>query len=78
MTQAAKLGNIHAHYHLACLYSLLNEQDKAFYFIKKADDFDALPPIQDLLEDDWLENLRKTPNFQNFMTYLESKTNVED
>lgn len=78
MTQAAKLGNIHAHYHLACLYSLLNEQDKAFYFIKKADEFDALPPIEDLLEDDWLDNLRKTSNFQNFMTYLESKTNVED
>lgn len=78
MTQAAKLGNVHAYYHLACLYSLLNHQDKAFYFIKKADDFDALPPIQELVEDDWLDNLKKNPAFQHFIAYLESKASAED
>jgi tetratricopeptide (TPR) repeat protein len=78
MIQAAKLGNIHAYYHLSCLYSLLNQQEKAFYFIKKADEFDALPPIEELMEDDWLESLRQTPNFLQFLSYLESKIDVED
>jgi tetratricopeptide (TPR) repeat protein len=78
MTQAAKLGNIHAYYHLACLYSLLGHQDKAFHFIQKADDFDALPPISELMEDDWLDNLKHHPKFQNFIAYLESRASTEE
>ena len=74
MTQAAKLGNTHAYYHLACLYSLLKQFDEAMRFIQKADEYDALPSPQELQEDDWLENLRSDPNFISFLTYLENKT----
>lgn len=73
MTQAAKLGNVHAYYHLACLYSLLNQLDTSMYFMKKAADFEALPPIQELVDDDWLENLRGTSSFEHFLSFLESK-----
>jgi len=78
MTQAAKLGNVHAYYHLGCLYALLNHQDKALYFIQKAYDFDALPPIEDLVEDDWLENLKTNPTFQRLLTHLESSAQSEE
>ncbi|MCH9630612.1 MAG: hypothetical protein S4CHLAM37_06140 [Chlamydiia bacterium] len=78
MTQAAKLGNTHAYFHLACLYSLLNQLDKAMHFVRKAEEYDTLPEIEDLLEDDWLETLRNTENFQNFLTYLEEKSNIQE
>ncbi|MBM3191920.1 MAG: hypothetical protein FJZ63_04640 [Chlamydiae bacterium] len=78
MIQAAKLGNVHAYYHLACLYSLLNHVDKAMHFMKKAADFDALPHLQELFEDDWLENLRKTVPFQNFLSLLEKQKSSSD
>ena len=78
MMQAAKLGNIHAYYHLACLYSLLNDCSKSLYFLKKAEHYDALPAIQELEEDDWLENVRKSSLFYEFLSYLEAKSSSED
>lgn len=78
MMQAAKLGNIHAYYHLACLYSLLQESSKALYFLKKAEHYDVLPSIEELLEDDWLEHVRCTMHFQEFLSYLEAKSTSEE
>ncbi len=78
LTQAAKLGNTHAYFHLSCLYSLLRQLEKSMHFLYKAQEFDALPSIQDLLEDDWLENLRVTSMFQSFFSHLESQTKVDD
>ena len=44
MIQAAKLGNVHAYYSLACLYSLIGDLKNSFRFLQKAHAFDALPP----------------------------------
>ncbi|MCF7806482.1 MAG: hypothetical protein K9M07_06470 [Simkaniaceae bacterium] len=71
MIQAAKLGNVHAYYHLSCLYSILRHFDKAMHFIQKAQEFDALPHLDDILEDVWLENLREQPEFQSFVFNLD-------
>jgi hypothetical protein len=68
VTLAAKLGNPQAYYHLSCLYSLLGQTERAMHFLLKARQFDALPPIDELLGDEWLENLRSTSEFQEFMT----------
>lgn len=68
VTLAAKLGNPQAYYHLSCLYSLLAQTERSMHFLLKARQFDALPPIDDLLSDEWLENLRSTSEFQEFMT----------
>jgi hypothetical protein len=78
MMQAAKLGNIHAFYHLACLYSLLGDYCKSIYFLKKAEVFEALPTTDELLEDDWLEKVRKTKYFEEFLSYLDSKSSSEE
>lgn len=78
MMQAAKLGNIHAFYHLACLYSLLGDYSKSIYFLKKAEAFEALPTTDELLEDDWLEKVRKTEYFEEFLSYLDSKSSAEE
>ena len=70
LIQSAKLGNVEAYYHLACLYSLTTQFEKAIYFLERAESFDALPSIDDVLGDDWLENLRNTELFQTFISHL--------
>jgi hypothetical protein len=71
MIQAAKLGNTHAYYALACLYSILGDLGNSLRFLEKAKEFDALPTIDDLLEDDWLENLKETESFKEFIAELQ-------
>ncbi len=71
ITQAAKLGNLQAYYQLASLHSLLGNYDRAICFMEKAEAFDALPPLEDLLQDDWIEGLRSTPFFRELQSRLE-------
>jgi hypothetical protein len=42
-------------------------------FIHKALEARALPPLEDLFEDEWLDNLRSTEAFTAFITALEAK-----
>lgn len=72
LIQAAKLGFTEGYYHLATLYSLSCEYDKAMHFLNKCITYDALPPVDDLLDDEWLENLRHTEIFQTFVEHLKS------
>lgn len=72
LMQSAKLGYTEAYYHLAALYSLSCEYEKAILFLNKCVTFDALPPLDDILEDEWLENLRHTEIFQTFFERLKS------
>lgn len=68
ITLAAKLGNVQAYYYLSCLYSLLNDQDTAMHFLLKADHFDALPSSEELFTDEWLDGLRSTSAFHEFLS----------
>lgn len=76
--QAAKMGNVHAFYHLACLHSLAGNYEKSLWFIEKSSSFNALPPLEELLEDDWLEGLRSTPLFRDFLAQLEKKPHLHE
>lgn len=67
MTQAARLGSQQAYYHLACLYSLLGNYDRSFHFLEKSHESKSLPPIEEVLEDEWLDGLRMTSLFQGFL-----------
>ncbi|MFS8563356.1 MAG: tetratricopeptide repeat protein [Rhabdochlamydiaceae bacterium] len=68
LTAAAKLGNEQAYYHLGCLYSLLEQYDRSMHFIQKSHTCKSLPPIDEVLEDEWLEGLRSTSLFQHFLS----------
>lgn len=70
--QAVSLGNLIANYHLACLHSIKGNYSEAMFYIVRAKDADVLPSLSDLLRDDWLEGLRTTPSFQDFLTQLSS------
>lgn len=67
MIQAAKLGNSHAYFSLACLYSLLSDFERSIFFLEKAHSFESLPSIEDILEDEWLEDVRETEAFHHFI-----------
>ncbi len=72
LSQAAKLGNVQAYYQMACLNSLLGKYDKAMQCIEKAGAFHALPSLDELLQDDWLEGLRATSYFQEIIDRIEN------
>lgn len=74
LMQAAKLGNVQTYYHLGCLYSILRQYDKAMYFIHKADAFKSLPPMEEILQDEWLDGLRSTVDFRDFLSHLEKSS----
>ncbi|MCB1115899.1 MAG: hypothetical protein KDK71_05450 [Chlamydiia bacterium] len=75
MIEAAKLGNVHAYFALASLYSVTGDLKNSLRLLEKAKAFEALPPLDELLEDEWLENVRKTDEFSAFLESLESPKN---
>lgn len=74
LIQAVKAGNLQAYYQLAGLFSILRQTDKSLAFLMKTESFQALPSIEELLEDEWLDYVRTTEGFQNFLHYLEQKS----
>jgi tetratricopeptide (TPR) repeat protein len=73
IVKAGQLGDQEAYYHLACLYSILNRLTEAFALLDKAKTLDVLPSVSDMMDDEWLENLRNHPNFSRFLAELERK-----
>lgn len=70
---AGQLGNASAYYTLACLYSLLGRTEEAMQLIRQSLSLKSLPPVDELLEDDWLDCLRNTDSFAQFINDLEAK-----
>lgn len=73
ISRAGHLGSEGAYYNLACLYSILGRTDESMDLIRKALTARALPFIEDLLDDEWLDNLRDTHAFGRFVADLEAK-----
>ncbi len=76
--KAGQLGNSHAYYHLACLYSLTNRLEDAIRLLEKAQKSNILPPIEEMLEDEWLDNLRASDLFSDFLYQLENKQKITE
>ncbi len=78
LIQATSLGNCQAYYQLAGLYSLTHHYSQAMHYIERAQFFGVLPGVEDLLHDEWLEGLRQTPSFRQFLNQLSSQQSKED
>jgi len=78
ITRAGQLGNPQAYYHLACLYSILGQTTYAMDLIRTALRARALPPLDEMLDDEWLENLRSTEAFAQFLGALEAKLQARE
>lgn len=70
---AVSLGNSQAFYHLACLYSQIEHFPQAFYYLEKAELKGALPPTEEIIEDERLEKLRQTAQFRAFISSISSR-----
>lgn len=72
-TQAISLGCLSAFYNLACLHAIMHNNTAAMHFLERAASCDVLPAVEDLLHDDWLDELRETPEFKVFLFNLSSR-----
>jgi tetratricopeptide (TPR) repeat protein len=71
--RAGQLGNLNAYYNLACLYSMTKRFEKAIDLLRKAQKADALPSLEEMADDEWLDHLRQTEMFAQFLSSLETK-----
>lgn len=71
------LGGTHAYYFLACLYTMKEQFDVAMHYIEKAENFNVLPSLDDLLNDEWLDALRETQLFNQFIHRLKTRSQSE-
>jgi tetratricopeptide (TPR) repeat protein len=73
LSLSASLGGSHSYYYLACLFSMKGQFDVAMHFIEKAELFAVLPSLDDLLNDEWLEALKNTAQFAQFIHRLKTR-----
>jgi tetratricopeptide (TPR) repeat protein len=67
LIRAAELGSGDACYHLACLYSLSGFYEASMHYLKKTEEAGQLPSKEDMEHDEWLEGVRSTEAFQDFL-----------
>ncbi len=78
LIKAGSLGNQHAYYHLACFYSLTGKLEKSLSFLSKAGQLGVLPSAEELMEEEWLEQLRATSAFAAFIAAVEKQEKMID
>lgn len=67
---AIRLGNVDGYYTLACLYSMTRSLEQSLFYLEKAYLAKACPPVDEILDDEWLEELRSTSAFQAFLHHI--------
>lgn len=75
---AIALGNIHAFYNVACLYALTKNMPAAMHYLERADICNGLPPTEDVMHDEWLDNMRHHAPFRAFISHLLNKPLIDD
>jgi len=72
LMQSALLGNTQAYYQLAGLYSINGQFEQAMHFLERSQFCGNLPELEELMHDEWLEALRQTLPFRQFIKQLSS------
>lgn len=70
LEKAVQLGNANAYYHLACHSILTHQFDKGIDYLYIADAKGGLPPVEEMLKDDWLEEIKDQPAFKRLLDDL--------
>lgn len=78
LMRSASLGNNDAYYLLASVCSLTGQFPLGIHFLEKAESLRALPTVEQILHDDWIEDLRKSPLFKQFLSRLTTKQPQEE
>lgn len=69
--QALAAGGVEANYWLGCLYTLQENLSEAMHFLERAKVQNVLPLAADLMNNEWLDNLKQTPHFRILLAELE-------
>jgi tetratricopeptide (TPR) repeat protein len=78
LLHAITLGSLPALYNLACAYALTGRKDDSIHFLEKAEHADALPYTDDVIHDEWLDNLRDHKAYRMFISRLLNKQDQND
>jgi tetratricopeptide (TPR) repeat protein len=78
LTASAKMGNLNAFYYLACVHSLQGAHEKSLQFLERSVAFNSLPPLEEILQDHWLDGVRATSDFHTFLLHLEKRPNLQE
>ncbi len=73
LMSALALGSTQAFYNLACLNSLQGNHQASLHYLERAEAARALPPVDQILYDEWLDNVRSTHSFRSFVNQLSAK-----
>lgn len=73
LLQALSLGHVASCYDLACLHSLRGNTALALHFIQRLEQYNALPDLEEMMQDEWLDALRHTDAFRHYMSHLIAK-----
>jgi len=73
ISHAIALGCTQAFYSLAGLYSLMGNYPASVHYLERSETAGVLPHIEDLMNDEWLENVRATQLFLSFIAHLTNK-----
>ena len=76
--QAIALGSMMALYHSACLYACMNNIPNALIYLERAEQKNALPVVEDILNDTWLDSLRNQPGYRALIGRLMNKKDNSD
>jgi TPR repeat protein len=78
LQKAISLGNYHALYNMACAYAIGCDLSKALHYLKQAFEVGIHPPLADMLEDEWLDPLKKAEGFQELLDERKKEMGDED
>lgn len=74
LLHAIGLGSEGAVYDLCGLYALMGNFEMAMHYIERCKAQGVLPPVDALMHDEWLEDLRQTSEFRSFISMLVNKS----
>lgn len=71
--QAITLGNVRSFYNLACVYALTDNPSAAIHYLERAEQCNAILSAEDVIHDEWLDNLRNHPSYRLLISRLLNK-----
>jgi tetratricopeptide (TPR) repeat protein len=73
LKKALKNGALQAYYFMACLCSINQMNEQALKLLKLAEKHECLPSAEDLMQDEWLSNIRSESEFIKLVERQEMK-----
>ncbi len=67
LQKALACGSLDAFYHLACLHALLGNSEGAIHYLQCSEKQRVLPPVEEILDEEWLESLYDHPEFRSLI-----------